>query len=164
MPSTYIDELAAKANEITADQWQQTEEIRCQLDAKPASLDDLKAALRERPGLQAHLAWKTGYTPSKWLLENELIEIKTPVEASGDAYERAAKSGLMGICFSGGGIRSATFNLGILQGLAELKLLHCFDYLSSVSGGGYIHQWLAAWIKRESQKKAGTVSSADWIP
>ncbi len=55
----------------------------------------------------------------------------------------------MGICFSGGGIRSATFNLGILQGLAEMELLHCFDYLSSVSGGGYIHQWFAAWSKRE---------------
>jgi len=54
----------------------------------------------------------------------------------------------MGLCFSGGGIRSATFNLGILQGLAELNLLRCFDYLSTVSGGGYIHQWFAAWSKR----------------
>ncbi len=54
----------------------------------------------------------------------------------------------MGLCFSGGGIRSATFNLGILQGLAELNLLRCFDYLSTVSGGGYIHQWFAAWSLR----------------
>src|SRR5947209_17818155 len=28
-----------------------------------------------------------------------------------------------------------------------------FDYLSSVSGGGYIHEWLAAWIKREEQEQ-----------
>ena len=29
----------------------------------------------------------------------------------------------VGLAFSGGGIRSATFNLGILQGLAKAKLL-----------------------------------------
>ena len=51
---------------------------------------------------------------------------------------------LIGLAFSGGGIRSATFNLGILQALAEAHLLHKFDYLSTVSGGGYIGAWLAA--------------------
>ncbi len=55
---------------------------------------------------------------------------------------------LLGLAISGGGIRSATFNLGILQALAELKILRGFDYLSTVSGGGYIGSWLAAWIKR----------------
>jgi hypothetical protein len=54
----------------------------------------------------------------------------------------------VGLAFSGGGIRSATFNLGILQGLARYKLLHHVDYLSTVSGGGYIGTWLVAWIKR----------------
>jgi hypothetical protein len=71
-----------------------------------------------------------------------------PVNANGGPFQRATSSGLMGLCFSGGGIRSATFNLGILQGLVELNLLGCFDYLSSVSGGGYIHLWWAAWSKR----------------
>ena len=33
------------------------------------------------------------------------------------------------LCFSGGGIRSATFALGVLQGLARLSLLKQFDYL-----------------------------------
>ena len=55
---------------------------------------------------------------------------------------------LMGLALSGGGIRSATFNLGVLQTLCELKLLKEFDYLSTVSGGGYIGSWLSAWIKR----------------
>ena len=54
----------------------------------------------------------------------------------------------IGLAFSGGGIRSATFNLGILQGLARSGLLHQFDYLSTVSGGGYIGSWLAAVTKR----------------
>ncbi len=52
------------------------------------------------------------------------------------------------LCFSGGGIRSATFCLGVLQGLAKYGLLDKFDYLSTVSGGGYIGSWLSAWIDR----------------
>jgi hypothetical protein len=56
---------------------------------------------------------------------------------------------LAGLALSGGGIRSATFALGVLQGLADLKILSRFDYLSTVSGGGYIGGWLAAWMKRE---------------
>ncbi len=52
------------------------------------------------------------------------------------------------LCLSGGGIRSATFALGVLQGLARLSLLKQFDYLSTVSGGGYIGSWLTAWIHR----------------
>src|SRR5262245_39882638 len=35
---------------------------------------------------------------------------------------------LTGLAFSGGGIRSATFNLGVLQALAKHQLLHKFDY------------------------------------
>jgi hypothetical protein len=55
---------------------------------------------------------------------------------------------LVGVALSGGGIRSATFNLGVLQGLQELDLLRHVDYLSTVSGGGYIGSWLAANVKR----------------
>ncbi|APZ92667.1 patatin-like phospholipase family protein [Fuerstiella marisgermanici] len=96
---------------------------------------------------------------------------------------------LTGLVFSGGGIRSATFNLGILQALAafdsqheapdkdaddasnavdrpattapdsnddkqpghrETGILQAFDYLSTVSGGGYIGSWLSSWIYHES--------------
>ncbi|MGH9393171.1 MAG: hypothetical protein ACRD1E_03310 [Terriglobales bacterium] len=53
------------------------------------------------------------------------------------------------LCLSGGGIRSATFCLGVLQGLAEKGVLGTFDLLSTVSGGGYIGGWLTAWIHRQ---------------
>jgi len=78
---------------------------------------------------------------------------KVPIAAGNqdNPIEKAHAAGLAGIAFSGGGIRSATFNLGILQGLANLKLLHIFDYLSTVSGGGYIGSWLSAWIYRSLQ-------------
>lgn len=54
------------------------------------------------------------------------------------------------LCISGGGIRSATFALGAIQGLADPRrgILEKFDYLSTVSGGGYIGGWLSAWSKR----------------
>lgn len=56
---------------------------------------------------------------------------------------------LSALCISGGGIRSATFALGAIQGLAEKEVLPHFDYLSTVSGGGYIGSWLTAWKQRQ---------------
>jgi hypothetical protein len=62
----------------------------------------------------------------------------------------------IGLALSGGGIRSATFNLGVLQALAELRLLKRFDYLSTVSGGGYIGSWLSALIHRQNASNEKT--------
>lgn len=45
------------------------------------------------------------------------------------------------LCLSGGGIRSATFNLGVLQAFQSEGKLKQIDYLSTVSGGGYIGAW-----------------------
>src|SRR5205807_5013250 len=61
------------------------------------------------------------------------------------------------LCISGGGTRSATFALGILQGLARCGLLDKFHYLSTVGGGGYIGSWLSAWIKNDPQGIRGVV-------
>ena len=72
-------------------------------------------------------------------------------EKVGEAHE----DNLIGLAFSGGGIRSATFNLGILQALAQHQLLRKFDYLSTVSGGGYIGSWLAAFTKRRTDPPQG---------
>jgi hypothetical protein len=44
----------------------------------------------------------------------------------------------IGICCSGGGIRSASFNLGALQLLQKRERLEQAKYLSAVSGGSYI--------------------------
>src|SRR5262249_49517390 len=62
------------------------------------------------------------------------------------------------LCISGGGIRSATFGLGVLQGLARCGLLDKFHYLSTVSGGGYIGSWLSAWIKHHLGGVAGVIA------
>jgi hypothetical protein len=48
----------------------------------------------------------------------------------------------VGLALSGGGIRSATFCLGVVQVLAERNLLKDVDFLSTVSGGGYTGSFL----------------------
>jgi hypothetical protein len=60
---------------------------------------------------------------------------------------------LCALALSGGGIRSAVFNLGIIQALAEYGLLRQLDYLSTVSGGGYIGGWLAGWVRRAGSQQ-----------
>jgi hypothetical protein len=45
---------------------------------------------------------------------------------------------LTGLALSGGGIRSASFCLGVMQGLHAKEVIGRIDYLSTVSGGGYI--------------------------
>jgi patatin-like phospholipase len=68
--------------------------------------------------------------------------------------ERAA------LCISGGGIRSASFALGVIQGLAKLgknaadSVLNKVDYISTVSGGGYVGSWLTGWATRSGSMEA----------
>jgi hypothetical protein len=59
----------------------------------------------------------------------------------------SANAELVGLALSGGGVRSATFNLGVLQGLARRGVLRCCDYLSTVSGGGYIGSCLSSLLE-----------------
>ena len=60
----------------------------------------------------------------------------------------------IGVALSGGGIRSATFSLGILQALAARGLLRRIDFLSTVSGGGYVGAFLGALIQRPESLQA----------
>jgi Patatin-like phospholipase len=89
----------------------------------------------------------TGRKPWKnWTKEDE----KLPDSLAKELF----RENLTALCLSGGGIRSASFCLGILQALARQKLLSQFDYLSTVSGGGYIGSWLSAWRSRDGQNIA----------
>jgi hypothetical protein len=63
------------------------------------------------------------------------------------------------LCLSGGGIRSASFALGVMQALARFGVLERFDYLSTVSGGGYVGSWLSTWIHRHPRGLAGVIKA-----
>lgn len=71
----------------------------------------------------------------------------------GDAASTLEAPPAFGLALSGGGIRSATFGLGVLQALAAREKLATFDVLSTVSGGGFIGSCLSAWIHRTSLSK-----------
>jgi choline dehydrogenase-like flavoprotein len=58
------------------------------------------------------------------------------------------KDDVTGLALSGGGVRSATFNLGILQAMARCRWLRRIDFLSTVSGGGYIGTFVGRWFDR----------------
>jgi hypothetical protein len=64
---------------------------------------------------------------------------------NGSEHDRI-KQDLVGLAFSGGGIRSASFNLGLFQALHRAGVIRHTDYLSTVSGGGYIGAHLASLV------------------
>jgi Patatin-like phospholipase len=91
-------------------------------------------------------------------IEEPITDVDAVYKAEGAHIRAARLTGehdrpMIGLALSGGGIRSATFNLGVLQALATLKLLRKFDYLSTVSGGGYVGAWLSALIHRSQELK-----------
>ena len=79
-----------------------------------------------------------GYTPVDPEVPGTIEELP-PVRLPADA---------VGLALSGGGIRSATFCLGVMQALAAQGLLRRIDFLSTVSGGGYIGAFFGALVQR----------------
>ncbi len=61
----------------------------------------------------------------------------------GQTYPDSDGSDLVGLALSGGGIRSAMFNLGLLQAMQRAGFLKHVDYISSVSGGGYTNGYFS---------------------
>jgi hypothetical protein len=74
-----------------------------------------------------------------------------------DAREPSAADGMTGLALSGGGIRSASFCLGVMQALNAAGVLRTFDYLSTVSGGGYIGSSMTV-----AMSKAVRADGAGW--
>jgi hypothetical protein len=120
------------------------EERRKQIEQLESELDNL---LKEKKSVMSQFGAQEG-TPSTASPTRE----DPPVKANGvpgSPIRQAEEARLVGVSMSGGGIRSATFNLGVLQALADADLLRKIDYISAVSGGSYIASWLAGWSKRQ---------------
>lgn len=66
------------------------------------------------------------------------------IKKAEDKEGKAGHPGLVGLALSGGGIRSATFNLGVIQALKKSGIFDSIHYLSTVSGGGYIGSCLSS--------------------
>lgn len=97
---------------------------------------------------------ETGAIRFEEVLQAEMNEIEAARNVrSGGNLVRTPDEQLVGLAFSGGGVRSATFNLGVLQGLSRFDFLRRIDYLSSAGGGSYIAGWLASWLRRSGFKE-----------
>ncbi|MEO1203044.1 MAG: patatin-like phospholipase family protein, partial [Pseudomonadota bacterium] len=74
------------------------------------------------------------------VLRKRIDKLRTSVAELGEAAVRNEifSPVTWGIALSGGGVRSAAFNLGVLEALRVKGRWRDFDYMSTVSGGGYI--------------------------
>ena len=70
-----------------------------------------------------------------------------------DHVQEGEISDAVGLALSGGGIRSASFNLGLLQAFIDRGLIRWVDYLSTVSGGGYIGSYLSTLLCHPNTKE-----------
>lgn len=83
--------------------------------------------------------------------EDELLRERRR-KIMGDDFAAALEENRFGLALSGGGIRSATINLGILKTLHKFGVLKQADYLSTVSGGGYTGAYIQATTKEKGQE------------
>ena len=91
------------------------------------------------------------------ILEKEQRAIKARRQKAG-AGDKNDVENLVGLSCSGGGIRSASFCLGVVQRLALAGLLPYVDYLSTVSGGGYFGSFLSSYWN-DSDPKVGPIKN-----
>ena len=76
--------------------------------------------------------------PLERVVENEARYLRGRRELAGLKDDPRFEDAPVGLALSGGGIRSATINLGVIQRLMESGFFKRIDYLATVSGGGYI--------------------------
>ena len=126
----------------------------------PGALEDEVSGRRTngRAGADADHQRSRGFTFEQ-VFADELGSVKARWEQLGQraAGRRLAEStaptpahGLAGLAFSGGGIRSATINLGIVQVLHRAGIFDHFDYMSTVSGGGYLGSSISALMRHKT--------------
>lgn len=87
----------------------------------------------------------------RWLVGDE-----PPALRLGPPDTIRARCGV-GVCFSGGGIRSAAYNLGALQELQAGGVLNRAEYLAAVSGGSYIASAYSLVATESSEEALGSM-------
>jgi hypothetical protein len=113
-------------------------------------------AARSRAAAQSYSTWKAA------AVQREIDEGRSPgislehfwLDEHRKLVDENHDQPVAGLALSGGGIRSATFSLGILQALGAEKLIYKFDYLSTVSGGSYIGSFFGGLFARRENTPA----------
>lgn len=106
---------------------------------------------------------ETGFSKiedAKHINRSERAEILKIRRANGKQTETDVLEDAVGLAFSGGGIRSASFCLGVVQVLAEKKILHDVDVMSTVSGGGFVGAFISQRLNGTPQPEEEGLPSA----
>lgn len=101
--------------------------------------------LKSGVGQQVRFTGKTAEEQAK-LIEDINKEEHKEIRRKRSLDDKAPITNAAGLALSGGGIRSATFCLGVAQILARRGLFRGLDYLSTVSGGGYFGAFLSSYL------------------
>ncbi|TVV69822.1 hypothetical protein, partial [Sphingomonas solaris] len=96
--------------------------------------------------------------------EHALDGRRRALAEAGAVVEGWSGTGTAGIALSGGGIRSATLSLGLLQAVARHGLMGHFDYVCTVSGGGYIGGFLRTLFLPQAQRGPHWCDPAGAVP
>ncbi len=159
IPSEVWADIIATAGQDAADQKALTALAEI-LERQRAAYENLEQAKRQIG--RGHFCHASGVKIDLDALEIACYTIDQPLKRV--LYHLRGNA----VAFSGGGIRSASFCLGILQGLARFScgpsegdkpepgLLDDVQYLSTVSGGGYLGSWFSSWIYRRAKLKTAT--------
>lgn len=92
------------------------------------------------------LEFLEGETTACDIRQKEGQEVADRRRAVDGAGAESDVSDLVGLSISGGGIRSATFGLGVLQELSGKGIVSQIDMVSTVSGGGYLGSFLSSYL------------------
>ncbi len=120
-------------------------------DGHDSTIQDQVKAFAEFPGA---VSWSDIQAKEQeYIQARRALRTPTPGTPPIGAVKNA-----VGLALSGGGIKSATFCLGVVQELVKRGLFQQTDYLSTVSGGGYLGGFISSYLG--SKEDTGT-SAAD---
>lgn len=107
-----------------------------------------RPALRKSTDILALGSFEWVYQQEAGRIDPDYFEFVCSQGTAGEPWISFTTKDRFGVALSGGGVRSATFNLGLLQSMAQLNVLGSVDYLATVSGGGYTGGFWTAWLHR----------------
>lgn len=114
----------------------------CNRNGIAASVEDSPI----RQAIRSEMARLVGWRPMGEVIDEEQSDLSREEQERVDGrrqfYKVEQRKWAAGLALSGGGIRSATFSIGVMVALSKRGLLPQFDYLSTVSGGGYAGSFL----------------------
>jgi hypothetical protein len=130
-------------------------------DGTPPPLDSVVSNARDaaiRAEMDTAIVW--GISPSHGGIDPKQAEEinkfeRESIQTRRGHYGLRDQPHAVALALSGGGIRSATFSLGVLVALAGRGILPQVDYLSTVSGGGYLGSFLTAFLNSDSKLPLG---------